>query len=178
MESLFSEHFGRTPTASQASVEEEDIGIDDDDAEVETNYLQLTTDARVRAFLKSSDTVCDPDLSDRYSDTHSTDDDPDLEKIRLFKSTGCNCNRNCTADMAVSDMYTHVINVREMDTADTHMYLMATLSNQSDSDVTKRGKKRQRNEFNYKGVRICKKTFMLLFDIGKHVIRLCILRIV
>ena len=50
------------------------------------------------------------------------------------------------------------------------MYAMSSFTDNNDKEKTKRGKKRQRlsHDFNFRGSHVCKRAFMLLFDVGKH----------
>jgi hypothetical protein len=52
------------------------------------------------------------------------------------------------------------------------MYIMGSLVENS-KETTKRGKKRMRSRqtFMFSGEKVCKKTFMLAFDIGKHLLQ-------
>ena len=60
--------------------------------------------------------------------------------------------------------------MREMDKTDKDMYIMGSLVESSEKENTKRGKKRLRSTltYTYLDTKICKKTFMLIYDIGKH----------
>ena len=52
------------------------------------------------------------------------------------------------------------------------LYIMGSL-NENDRETTKRGKKRQRSRHSltFSGRPVCKKTYLLVFDIGKHTLQ-------
>ena len=170
LESLFSEHFGRTPTASQASDFAEECEAVIDEEEEEPGQTSVTDDvnARARRFLEnnqSSDNDTDDDASASVASN-----DPDLEKIHALKSSGCGCRRHCMSRFSEADIYSHVLSIREMQRSEKEMYTMSSFTDSIDKGATKWGKKRQRqsHEFTFRGNRVCKRIFMLLFDIGKQ----------
>ena len=170
LESQFSEHFGRTPTASQASDFAEECEAVIDEEEEEPGQTSVTDDvnARARRFLEnnqSSDNDTDDDASASVASN-----DPDLEKIHALKSSGCGCHRHCMSRFSEADIYSHVLSIREMQRSEKEMYTMSSFTDSIDKGATKRGKKGQResHEFTFRGNRVCKRIFMLLFDIGKQ----------
>ena len=141
LESLLSEHFGRTPTASQASVEEEEENhthLDSDSTDEEDRQIP-GTDERARQFLdalsdqQSTDSE-DSDNEDKDKDPALTDDDPDVDKIKTFLRTKCGCTKNCSDSLTHQDIYVHILNVREMERSDKEMYIMASLAWQEVSE--------------------------------------------
>ena len=66
----------------------------------------------------------------------------------------------------------HILNTRELEKSDKDMYIMGALVEFSDKENTKRGEKRMRSSMTYNFMyldhKICKRTFMMVFDIGKH----------
>lgn len=100
------------------------------------------------------------------------EDDEDMVRIRKFIFEGCGCQQNCTKKIEGKEerVLIHIFNMREMDKSDKDMYIMGSLAESSEKENTKRGKKRLRSTliYTYLDTKICKKTFMLIYDIGKH----------
>ena len=97
-------------------------------------------------------------------------DDIDRNRVHKMKENGCGCKMKCHSKLSEMQMYEHILNIREMSKEEKEMYVMGALIDCSDGEVTKRGKKRMRsrNTFTFAGKSVCKKMFMLVFDIGRH----------
>jgi hypothetical protein len=99
--------------------------------------------------------------------------DPCYDKIVDLKESGCGCQRNCVDQHTVSDMYSFLLNLKEMEKSEQELLIMASLIGNIETETTQRGKKRQRShyQFTFKGRGVCKKTFMVLFNVGKHALQ-------
>ncbi|MES9881925.1 MAG: hypothetical protein ABW185_13685 [Sedimenticola sp.] len=179
---MFSEHFGRTPVATpyptpQLSQVSESEGEDDNDGDQPVTAIDL--DDIARRFV---DVSAEPEAAHRGDESDNEggepgpsiilpDADPDLVKIQLLKANGCGCSNNCQIMFDENVLYKHVLDVKEMDKSDKEIYIMATVIDSNEhGGETKRGKKRQRGRVQYKllGHKVCKKVFMLAFDVGKY----------
>lgn len=74
-------------------------------------------------------------------------DDPDLHKIREMQIQGCGCKNSCVSSFSDDVVYTQGI------------FLSTTVKKQLNG-----GRKTS-------NVKMCKKTFMLAYDIGKHLLQ-------
>jgi len=105
----------------------------------------------------------------------ASQEDEDRVRIRLFIVQGCGCQQNCSKKIEGKEerVLIHIFNMREMDKTDKDMYIMGSLFESSEKENTKRGKKRLKSTltYTYLDTKICKKTFMLIYDIGKHSLR-------
>ncbi|XP_053386664.1 uncharacterized protein LOC128550843 [Mercenaria mercenaria] len=137
----------------------------------------VDVDQRVRQYLDSlpASHSDESEESSNENDENRTSPslaqaDPDLIRVRQFKSVGCGCQRNCHACFEIDELHGHILNIREMEKQDKEMYIMATLADSRDKENTKKGRKRVRfrHDFKFQGKFVCRKTFMLVFDIGKH----------
>ena len=181
LESLFSEHFGRTPVNTPAA--SQDFGAcgttSDDDDDVHADGI-VDIDERARQYVQSvvgvdSDSSGESDIEQEHTRVEANllqSDDPDLAKIRNYHANGCGCKSHCVSQFSEQAMYTHILDMREMTKNEKEMYIMGSLT-ENDRDVTKRGKKRQRSRHSltFSGRPVCKKTYLLLYDIGKHTLQ-------
>ena len=162
-----------TPAASQ-NVDEDSDDDDSDDVPV------VDVDERTQRFLAEAG-LSDSDNSSDEGDQNDENlidniplpnDDPDMCKIRETKTHGCGCKQNCISHLSDQTLYTHILDIREMTKEEKDMYVMGSLVENS-KDTTKRGKKRMRTRhvFMFSGEKVCKKAFMLAFDIGKHALQ-------
>ena len=183
LENLFSEHFGRTPVSTPAASQDNDrVPLSDDADDDQFVHEVVDLDQRAMQFLDETNSL-DPDADSSGDDSEAEDrgrltdiesiplpqDDPDLCKIRETKARGCSCKSMCISLFSDDVLYNHILNMREMSKEEKDMYIMGSLV-ESNKETTKRGKKRRRSRQTYmfSGERVCKKTFMLSFDIGKH----------
>ncbi|XP_078328084.1 uncharacterized protein LOC144623518 [Crassostrea virginica] len=183
LENLFSEHFGRTPVSTPAASQDNDrVPLSDDADDDQFVHEVVDLDQRAMQFLDETNSL-DPDADSSGDDLEAEDrgrltdiesiplpqDDPDLCKIRETKARGCSCKSMCISLFSDDVLYNHVLNMREMSKEEKDMYITGSLV-QSNKETTKRGKKRRRSRqtFMFSGERVCKTTFMLSFDIGKH----------
>ena len=102
LESLFSDHFGRTPLNTPAA--SQDIAAcsaDSDDDDVETDGV-VDIDERARQYVQSvvgeesgSSSESENEDTTRVESNVLQSDDPDIAKIRNYNANGCGCNSNC-----------------------------------------------------------------------------------
>ncbi|XP_062610703.1 uncharacterized protein LOC134272496, partial [Saccostrea cucullata] len=184
LENLFSEHFGRTPlnTPAASQISDNEVLSDDSDDDLPVNKA-VDLDQRAMQFLdktNSSDIDASGDDTEDEDQINLNDianvplpeDDPDLYKIRETMVQGCGCKNMCLSLFSNDVLYTHILNMREMSKEEKDMYVMGSLVDNS-KETTKRGKKRLRSRqtFMFSGEKVCKKTFMLAYDIGKRFLR-------
>ncbi|KAH3748913.1 hypothetical protein DPMN_183402 [Dreissena polymorpha] len=140
LESLFSEHFGRTPLSTPAHCQE--LSSDDDNDQVE-GACSAVMESRTGSFVSgqpaesSSDSIDDDGSDD--SDAFSQDD-----SIRRFHESGSGCAKKCPDKFNASQIRTHILDTREMTREEKEMYIKGCLSEGTTNDTTKRGKKRIR----------------------------------
>ncbi|XP_052234848.1 uncharacterized protein LOC127847169 [Dreissena polymorpha] len=165
LESLCSEHFGRTPLCTPAHSQE--LSSDDDNDKVD-GACSAFMENRIGSFVSgqpaesSSDSTYD-DGSDAV-DAFSQDD-----SIRRFHESGCGCAKKCHEKFDASQIRTHILDTREMTREEKEMHIKGCLSEGPTNDSTKRGKKRMRirGKYTFRGQEICAYTFRLLFDIRR-----------
>lgn len=175
LESLFSEHFGRTPATTPAASQE--LPVSDSEGESDTD-VAVDVDERSRRYAdqvigtdsgSSSDSDTEqPDINDNLQQ----EDDPDVSKVRKYLRDGCGCKAQCAKLFSEQTLYFHILNMREMTKEEKELYIMGALS-ENDRESTKRGKKRlrMRHSLTFSGHRVCRSTFLLAFDIGKHTLK-------
>jgi hypothetical protein len=73
--------------------------------------------------------------------------DPCYDKIVDLKESGCGCQRNCVDQHTVSDMYSFLLNLKEMEKSEQELLIMASLIGNIETETTHRGKKRQRSHY-------------------------------
>lgn len=182
METIFTDHFGRTPLNTPYGTQE--LQCDDtdsgDDTDDEDDTLPLTIDERARQYIDRAEQLQDDGRNDQSEDSDSSvqsegaesiilsPDDPDVQKIHQLKLNGCGCKNNCPDKFSEIVIYKHILNINEMEKTEKEMYIMATFVEKTEE--TKRGKKRKRvrHDFQFLGNKVCRKMFMLAFAIGKH----------
>lgn len=179
LESLFSDHFGRTPlTTPCASQEAEDdnegqvLWDDEDDADIDFDRATILSvvDDRIYDFLdQHGDATSDQSEGE---ETDHAEEDEDISHIKQLVKDGCSCKQECSNGIDVEKAFDHILSVREMTKEEKEMYIMGALINSCGEETTKRGKKRKRTriQYRYVGTNVCRKTFMLLYDIGRHAI--------
>ena len=183
LESLFSDHFGRTPLTTPACSQEEDGSGEGVAIELEHSVVNDVVDGRVRQFVNSKDSdtgaeehdniACEDDNS--VSGRGSSDDEFDSEKVKIskFLKDGCQCKLECSERLTKKMIQDNIYTVREMTKAEKEMYIMGTLKHRNDGEKTKRGKKRVRSRvaYTFNGTDICRPAYMLLFDIGNYALK-------
>lgn len=77
--------------------------------------------------------------------------------------------RTCAFLSSVMILCTHILNMREMSKEEKDMYIMGSFVD-SCKETTKRGKKRirPRQTFMFSCEKVCRNTFLLVYDIGKN----------
>ena len=99
----------------------------------------------------------------------STADELKLE-IHQAMVKGCDCTSACFTKLTVSNIYSHVLQMHELQKVEKDMYLMGLLdathnSAPRDQPATKR---RKHYEYNCLGVPVCHKAFLLCHDVKKQ----------
>ncbi|KAH3812649.1 hypothetical protein DPMN_141086 [Dreissena polymorpha] len=94
--------------------------------------------------------------------------DADYATVRQFLEIGCGCKNKCTVNFEIGQVYHHILNMRELTKAEKDIIVMSNLKCGNDL-TTKRGKPRKRSMVSYNAFQkpVCKKTFMLVNDIGR-----------
>ena len=122
--------------------------------------------SRARDYLVQNETVTVDE-----SDQDITGDglEEDLSNIRIFLLCGCGCQLKCHELFDYETVANNVLDIRALTKDEKELNIMSLLKD-CEGETTKRGKKRKRsrNEYRIEGKTVCKKTFMLFFDIGKH----------
>lgn len=158
-----SDHFGRTPVNSQEVLCDETPLVDPEEPEV---FIAT----RIRDYLVHNKDAEDNE-SDQGEDVNETGDAHDdiFLNVRKFLSDGCGCKHECAKRFNFDTVVNHVLDIRALAKEEKELNVMSLLKD-VDGETTKRGKqrKRARVEFRVEGSAVCKKTFMLFFDIGKH----------
>lgn len=175
LESIISDHFGRTPLStplcSQNSELNEDLtDLYDEDHDDETLNVENVIDGRAREYLHRADddtSSSEDEVSENLATLRNTDND--FQRVQSFNQRGCECTKKCSAKFTVEEIYDHILNVREMTKDEKELYIMGVVGEVTNNDKTKRGKKRQRmrHVFRFHGQVVCKGTFLLCYDIGR-----------
>ncbi|XP_060601134.1 uncharacterized protein LOC132754508 isoform X3 [Ruditapes philippinarum] len=178
LESLLSEHFGVTPVStpwgSQEEVDVSTLCLDSDEDDHE-----LDVDRRVQDYIDTlpDDTTGASVTSDSEGEAEVDCDlpqnDEDVNRITLYHKNGCGCKKNCIKQFTISDIFDHILTIREMEKQDKELYIMATVVNSPQNELTKRGKKRQKghHDFSLVGKPVCRTVFMLTFDIKRSALQ-------
>ncbi len=191
LESIISEHFGRTPASTPVCSQTLEAS---DESDVDTSSYADICQGRVRSmvseFIDASDDN-DSDNEDDHIDRRSLsanenhvhnvtsagvyeqgEDDPDKLAVENFMKE-CGCSRHCQKNFTPSSVYQSIFDMREKSKDEKEMFLMGILSNCVDtSSSTKRGKKRSRvrTHFTINGASVCRETFQLFFDVKRAVL--------
>ncbi|KAJ8313354.1 hypothetical protein KUTeg_009140 [Tegillarca granosa] len=131
-------HFGRTnlntPVTSQNL-------FDSDTEESEDGFCVVDLAERARWYLEENE-GSDTNESSYSSDEENRNDiinhillpidDPNLYKIKTICDKGCGCRNNCVSNLNRQEIYSHIINIREMD-----IYIMGSLVQYNDGTTKK-----------------------------------------
>ncbi|XP_060563753.1 uncharacterized protein LOC132723105 [Ruditapes philippinarum] len=178
LESLLSEHFGVTPVStpwgSQEEVDVSTLCLDSDEDDPE-----LDVDQRVQDYIDTlpDDTTGASVTSDSEGEAEVDCDlpqnDEDVNIITLYHKNGCGCKKNCIKQFTVSDIFDHILNIREMEKQDKELYIMATVVNSPQNELTKRGKKRQKghHDFPLVGKPVCRDCVYVGLDIKRSALQ-------
>ena len=108
-------------------------------------------------------------------------DHQDVEKVEDFRRNGCGCSLNCSSNFSLKHYLSTRSDAQQMQRSDLDMVLMGqvmafTYCNEVPQNSTQyrhQLKKRERNKstFYHNGLRICKKTFLFLHDVGDFRLR-------
>jgi len=114
-----------------------------------------------------------------YTENHPTPDaeenqrSDDLDvRVKSFFSGSCGCVNNCKTLITQEEIFDNVFSLREMTRDEKDVRIMSSFVLVS-NDLTFKGGKRKRNNVTYyvKGKTVCKKTFMIYYDVGKHALQ-------
>ncbi|XP_060560643.1 uncharacterized protein LOC132720505 [Ruditapes philippinarum] len=154
LESLLSEHFGVTPVStpwgSQEEVDVSTMCLDSDEDDPE-----LDVDQRVQDYIDTlpdditGASVTSDSEGEAEVDCDLPQNDEDVNRITLYHKNGCGCKKNCIKQFTISDIFDHILNIREMEKQDKELYIMATVVNSPQNELTKRGKKRQKGHHDF-----------------------------
>ncbi|XP_060568543.1 uncharacterized protein LOC132727145 isoform X2 [Ruditapes philippinarum] len=180
LESLLSEHFGRTPFTTPCNTQEDVSSDSGSDQDIRENSI---VESRVRDFLYqdrgastgangcSEDIERDEELE--WSDEDEVCDDyvepdSDRQQVELYKSSKC-CRLACSGKFTKDQIYQYLLNMKEMEKETKEIYIMGLINDERSTEKTQRGKKRQRmrRKYTFHGTEVCKKTFLLCHGIGK-----------
>ncbi|KAH3714846.1 hypothetical protein DPMN_057548 [Dreissena polymorpha] len=94
--------------------------------------------------------------------------DADYATVRQFLEIGCGCKSKCTVNFEIGQVYHHILNMRELTKEEKDIIVMSNLKC-GNGLTTKRGTPRKRSMVSYNAFQkpVCKKTFMLVNDIGR-----------
>lgn len=105
----------------------------------------------------------------------SSDDcsDDDRRKLRDKIKDGCGCTRCCFSKFDEDQVYSHVLNVQEMDKETKESYIMGVLKKLGHDNKTTRygNRKRFRFEYTFDGNSVCRVAFGVLYDIGQKTLK-------
>ena len=167
---MLSDHFGRTPRNSQEI--EEDETEEDEVVPFEPQEEEELVGGRMRDYLAQAEVEeersgASGDDNDEYLD----DGAEDVPGVRKFISEGCGCKLDCQKHFSYNDIVGHVYDIRALTKDEKEINIM-TLLKDCMSETTERGKRRKRcRQFKVEGKHVCKRTFMLFYDIGKHALK-------
>ncbi|XP_060600079.1 uncharacterized protein LOC132753609 isoform X1 [Ruditapes philippinarum] len=170
LESLYSDHFGRTPNNSQTTEFSGDNSDSDysDEGECENDEAELVS-TRARDFTTANSQSDHDGTDSNSSEEEICETCDDTQTVRQFIIKGCGCRLNCHTKFKFDDILSHILSIREMTKDEKELCIMSLVAEGND-EKTKRGKKRQRSRktFRVSGKTVCKGTFMLCYDITKY----------
>ncbi|KAH3693495.1 hypothetical protein DPMN_080928 [Dreissena polymorpha] len=105
LESLLSEHFGRTPLCSPAHSQE--LSSDDDNDQVD-GACSAVMENRIGSFVSGqpAESSSDPTDDDGSVDGYAFSQD---DSIRHFHESGCECAKKCHEKFDASQIRTHIL---------------------------------------------------------------------
>ncbi|XP_052804933.1 uncharacterized protein LOC128234621 [Mya arenaria] len=161
LESILSEHFGRTPHGSQ-ELEEDDQDLCEPPDNAEAGPLVQT---RMREIVLSLNSE-----SGKSSDECTYDSDcQDYLNTKRFMED-CGCKKQYQSNFTLDEAYNIVLKSKEKSKEEKGLFIMGVLSAEKyDSVKTKRGKKRvhARTKFYVNSSAVCRQTFQLIYDVKR-----------
>ena len=87
--------------------------------------------------------------------------------------SGCNCQQKCLLNIPRDQIQDHIFNLREMDKESKDMYIMGALHRVNrDSKRSRYGERmRTRYEYKFNATNICRKAFLIIYDIGERTLK-------
>ncbi|KAH3800796.1 hypothetical protein DPMN_154439 [Dreissena polymorpha] len=160
LESLFSEHFGRTPVSTpyaSQTLSDSDHERDESCSESTESFVSRARSALVQVSREDESSDSDPEQV-----LHECDELASLHKFMQ----GCGCKKHCAKNFSLGKIQEHVCTMRELSKEEKERFLMGVLTD-AKCETTKRGMKSQRDRthFYVKGKTVCKTTFMTYYDI-------------
>ena len=103
------------------------------------------------------------------ADQSSSDSDDFVTPVKLFLESGCGCrygknNSSCTKSFSLEELVEHRMQCIELSSSELDLVLLGAL--QSHMNLSS-NKKRYRMSYYFRGVQVCKETFLFVYCIGK-----------
>ena len=102
-------------------------------------------------------------------DQSSSDSDDFVTPVKLFLENGCGCrygknNSSCTISFSLEELVEHRMQCIELSSAELDLVLLGALQSHMNLSCNK---KRYRMTYYFRGVQVCKETFLFVYCIGK-----------
>lgn len=174
LESLFSDHFGRTPLCTPAASQDDPLTTSDEEDATgdDEHHGNVSVSERVQRYLETVETENQETFALDPEENLAGNFDEDMLNVKSLKDSGCGCSLKCDEQFTSDLICNNIFDLREMEKSVREMRIMKyiSISENTENATTKRGKKRLRNTFEYyfNNQRVCKRFFMVAFDIGKR----------
>lgn len=140
-----------------------DSNQEDQDTELDSTEVHRRIESYLSESNESENTV---EQTEQTDDARNTLDSDVLQNCR----DGCGCKLDCLSRFQQEEIVQHVYTLREMDKDEKELYVMGAFNQISkDSKRSRYGdRKRVRLSYSFKGITICRTSFLTMFDIGKR----------
>lgn len=118
----------------------------------------------------STDSGTQPNIEDTTLDQSSADVSDFITSVKSFLERGCNCGygknkSSCTKSLSLEVLVEHQMQCIELSSTELDLVVLGTLNSLMNLSS---GKKRHRMSYFFRGVQVCKKTFLFVYGIGKY----------
>ena len=98
--------------------------------------------------------------------------DDDARRVNILFKEGCGCLKRCHEGLTKDRVLNNILLTHELNKDEKDVIVMTALSS-SVGDITTKGTKRKRTNYTFtvEGKSVCRNTFMLFYNIGKHTLR-------
>ena len=143
----------------------------DDQADLSESSDSETPGATVDDTLvtNSTDSSAQPNIEDTSPNQSSAEVSDFITSVKLFLERGCNCGygknkSSCTKSLSFEELVEHRMQCIELSSTELDLVVLGALNSHMKLSS---GKKRQRMSYFFRGVQVCKKTFLFVYGIGK-----------
>lgn len=153
--------------AGRASEESDPSSDEEGDENAELGGPCININERASEFLAQGEGTHGADESG-WEDVFVPDEDDERLKVVRFLIDGCGCQKKCSTKITEEVLYEHILNIRDMTKEEKEMYVMGVILIDKNKKNRQGGeRKRNSTELTLFGANVCKKMFLMAFDIGR-----------